>query len=116
MWEWDIRVIDIQEGEEEDYLPICLGGRGAAPPEHCGGPTGYRLMLKRQGEGAAMSDTVLVEAGIQMFAAACPDEPPRLGRYSGQPWKTAFETSTAGLRNRENCNRNGSASRNLTRD
>ncbi len=79
-------------------------------------PTGYRLMLKRQGEGAAMSDPVLVEAGIQMFAAACPDEPPRLGRYSGQPWKTAFETSTAGLRNRENCNRNGSASRNLTRD
>ncbi len=81
MWEWDIRVIDIQEGEEEDYLPICLGGRGAAPPEHCGGPTGYRLMLKRQGEGAAMSYTVLVEAGIQMFAAACPAEPPRLGRY-----------------------------------
>ena len=40
-------------------------------------PTGYRLMLKRQGEGAAMSDPVLVEAGVQMFAAACPDEPPR---------------------------------------
>jgi len=77
MWEWDVRVIDIQEGQEEDYLPFCLGGRGAAPPEHCGGPTGYRLMLKRQREGAAMSDPVLVEAGVQMFAAACPDEPPR---------------------------------------
>jgi len=28
--------------------PLCLGGRGAAPPQHCGGPTGYRLMFKRQ--------------------------------------------------------------------
>ena len=76
MWEWDMRVIDIQDAEEEeDDLPTCVGGRGAAPPEHCGGPTGYRLMLKRQKEGAAMNDPVIREAGIQMFAEACPDEP-----------------------------------------
>ena len=37
-WEWDIRVIDIQEAVEGD-LPVCAGGRGAAPPEFCGGPT-----------------------------------------------------------------------------
>ncbi len=48
MWEWDVRVIDIEDGVEGDEFPLCLGGRGAAPPEHCGGPTGYRLMLKRQ--------------------------------------------------------------------
>lgn len=59
------------------HLPICLGGRGAAPPEFCGGPTGYRLMLKRQREGAAMSGPVLVEAGIEMLAEACPDQPAR---------------------------------------
>ena len=53
MWEWDVRVLDIQGGVEGDYTPICVGGRGAAPPEFCGGPTGYRLMLKRQREGAA---------------------------------------------------------------
>ncbi len=75
MWEWDVRVIDIEDGVEGDDLPLCLGGRGAAPPEHCGGPTGYRLMLKRQSEGAAMSDPLLLEAGIQMLAEACPDAP-----------------------------------------
>ena len=41
------------------------------PPEFCGGPTGYRLMLKRQREGAAMSDPVRLEAGVQMLAEAC---------------------------------------------
>ena len=56
MWEWDVRVLDIQDWVEGDHAPVCLGGRGATPPEFCGGPTGYRLMLKRQREGAAMSD------------------------------------------------------------
>src|SRR5208282_3575289 len=51
LWEWDVRVLDIQQGIEDDHTPPCLGGRGAPPPEHCGGPRGYRLMLKRQQEG-----------------------------------------------------------------
>ena len=75
MWEWDIRVLDIEDGAEDDGVPICLSGRGAAPPESCGGPTGYRLMLKRQQDGTAMSDPLRVEAGIEMLAEACPDEP-----------------------------------------
>jgi hypothetical protein len=75
MWEWDIRVLDIQDGVEGEHAPLCVGGRGAAPPEFCGGPTGYRLMLKRQREGSAMSDPVRLEAGIQMLAKACPDQP-----------------------------------------
>src|ERR1044071_6371443 len=58
MWEWDVRVLDIQDGVAGEHDALCLGGRGAAPPEFCGGPTGYRLMLKRQREGAAMSDPV----------------------------------------------------------
>ena len=74
MWEWDVRVLDIQEGVEGDHAPVCLGGRGAAPPELCGGPTGYRLMLKRQREGAGMSDPVRLEAGLQMLAEACPGQ------------------------------------------
>lgn len=73
MWEWDVRVLDIQDGVDGDHTPVCVGGRGAAPPEFCGGPTGYQLMLKRQREGAAMSDPLWLEAGIQMLSAACPD-------------------------------------------
>ncbi len=73
--EWEIRVLDIQEGTDEDHAPLCLGGHGAAPPEGCGGPTGYRLLLKRQREGAAMSDPLLLDAGIQVLAEACPDQP-----------------------------------------
>src|SRR5437764_10477602 len=79
LWEWDLRVLDIQQGVEQDPLPVCLGGRGAAPPEFCGGPTGYRLMLKRQRESAAMSDPLRREAGIQMMAEACPDQPAGTG-------------------------------------
>jgi hypothetical protein len=75
MWEWDVRVLDIQDGIDGDHAPACVGGRGAAPPELCGGPTGYRLMLKRQCQGAAMSDPARLESGIQMLAQACPDEP-----------------------------------------
>ncbi len=76
MWEWDIRVLDIEDGVEGDHASRCLGGRGAAPPEHCGGPTGYRLMLKRQTNGTAMSDPFLLEAGIEMLAETCPDQSP----------------------------------------
>ncbi len=74
MWEWDVRVLDIQDGVEDDQAPVCLGGRGAAL---CGGPTGYRLMLKRQRDGDGMSDPVRMEAGIQMLTEACPDQPTR---------------------------------------
>src|SRR6516162_9260095 len=60
-WAWDIRVLDIQDGGKDDPAPVCVGGRGAAPAEFCGGPTGYRLMRKRPREGAARSDPVRME-------------------------------------------------------
>src|SRR5215469_18049132 len=53
-WEWEVRVIDLQDGAEGDHTPVCVGGRGAAPPQYSGGPTGYRLMLKRQQMGEQM--------------------------------------------------------------
>jgi hypothetical protein len=77
-WEWDVRVLDIQEGTEEDRAPVCLGGRGAAPPEFCGGPTGYRLLLKRQNREATLCDAGLREAGVQLLAEACPKEPAQI--------------------------------------
>ena len=76
MWEWELRVMDIQEvAATDDRDPLCLGGRGAAPPESCGGPRGYRLMLKRQQQGAAVSDPALVEATIQLLSATHPEQP-----------------------------------------
>ncbi|HZC82460.1 MAG TPA: hypothetical protein VE222_12235 [Nitrospiraceae bacterium] len=75
MWEWEFRVMDIQQDVAEGPEPLCLGGCGAVPPEGCGGPRGYRLMLKRQREGTTVSDPALVEAMIQLLAATHPDQP-----------------------------------------
>jgi hypothetical protein len=69
-WEWDVQVFDTEDGTREDEVPVCLSGRGATPPEFCGGPTGYRLMLNRQREGNAMLEPTMVEAGIQMQIVA----------------------------------------------
>ncbi|HEY4045677.1 MAG TPA: hypothetical protein VGM27_02325, partial [Acidobacteriaceae bacterium] len=75
LWEWEFRLLDQEPGSNDDEAPLCLGGRGAAPPEHCGGPTGYRLMLKRQKQGEAMCTPVQMEAVIGMLSAANPAEP-----------------------------------------
>jgi hypothetical protein len=89
LWEWDVRVLDIQPGIEDDHSPWCLGGRGAAPPEHCGGPRGYRLMLKRQQQGSAIAEPASVEATIQMLASAHPDQ-------SARTWDLLRETFNEG--------------------
>ena len=47
LWKWEMRFLEVEEGSKGDDAPLCLAGRGASPPEYCGGPTGYRLMLKR---------------------------------------------------------------------
>ena len=75
LWEWESRLLHEESGTAGDEVSLCLGGRGAAPPEHCGGPTGYRLMLKRQKQGAAMCTTVQMEAVIGMLSAADPEQP-----------------------------------------
>lgn len=75
LWEWEFRLLDQAAGADGDDVPVCLGGRGAAPPEHCGGPTGYRLMLKRQREGNSMCTPAQVESVIGMLSAADPDRP-----------------------------------------
>ena len=74
-WEWELRVVDLQEGAKGDETPVCVGGRGAAPPQYSGGPTGYRLMLKRQQMGEHMFEPVHVETAIGVLAAAHPDRP-----------------------------------------
>lgn len=68
LWEWDMRVLDIQDGNPNTRDPECLEGRGATPPEHCGGPRGYRLMLKRQAAGPQISDPTTITASMQLLA------------------------------------------------
>jgi pRiA4b ORF-3-like protein len=74
LWEWEIRVLDIQEGNSDERNPECLEGRGAAPPEHCGGPRGYRLMLKRQAAGPQISDPTTIAASMQLLAQVYSEE------------------------------------------
>lgn len=74
LWEWDMRILDVREGLPGAEPPVCVGGRGATPPQYCGGPRGSRLMLKRQREGEAISDPALLEAGIQWLASTQPEE------------------------------------------
>ena len=73
LWEWEVRVLDVTPAEPGDADVVCLQGRGAAPPEGCGGPRGYRLMLKRQ-EETAISDPDAISASIDLLSAAYPDE------------------------------------------
>src|SRR5215831_9888686 len=68
-WEWEVRVIDLQDGAVGDETPVCVRGRGAAPPQYSGGPTGYRLMLKRQQMGEQMFEPAQVETTIHMLTA-----------------------------------------------
>ncbi|HTV53393.1 MAG TPA: hypothetical protein VMI06_00590 [Terriglobia bacterium] len=75
LWEWEFRLLDSEAGSSDDEASVCLAGRGASPPECCGGPTGYRLMLKRQKEGESMGTPGQVEAVIAMLSEAHPDQP-----------------------------------------
>jgi hypothetical protein len=91
LWEWEFRLLEPQVGSHGDETPVCLAGRGASPPECCGGPTGYRLMLKRQQEGESMGTPAQVEAVIAMLTAAHPDQP-------ASSWDLLREVMDDGLR------------------
>jgi hypothetical protein len=75
LWNWECRLLDQQAGANGDAAPLCVAGRGATPPGHCGGPAAYRLLLKRQKEGESMCAPAQVESVIGMLAAADPDQP-----------------------------------------
>ena len=74
LWEWELRVLDVQEGTAGEENPVCVEGRGAMPPENCGGPRGYRLMLKRQEAGPGVSDPAAIAAAMKTLAEVYGDE------------------------------------------
>jgi hypothetical protein len=92
LWEWEFRLLDEEPGAEGDDVPLCLGGRGAAPPQHCGGPTGYRMMLKRQKLGDAMCTSVQMEAVIGMLATSDPDAPANTWQTLREALHDGFES------------------------
>jgi len=74
LWEWEVRVLDVEAAKAGEEVPVCLKGRGAAPPPMCGGPTGYRLMLRRQQAGPGLSNPAFVSASVKRLAEAYEDE------------------------------------------
>ena len=92
LWEWDVRLLDEEPGPVGDDAPLCLGGRGATPPQFCGGPTGYRLMLKRQRMGEAMCTPVQMEAVIAMLAVSDPEATPETWRSYREMLNEGFES------------------------
>jgi hypothetical protein len=54
-WEWELRVVDLQNGAEGEKTPVCVGGRGAAPPQYSDGIGFYRsAMLERLALGGRL--------------------------------------------------------------
>ena len=74
-WEWEMRVIDSQDGTAGDERPVCLDGRGATPSKYCGGPTGYRLMLRRQEQREQVGLPAKHDAMAKLMAEAYPEQP-----------------------------------------
>ena len=46
-WTHDIRLEAISIAESHSSYPRCLAGRGACPPEDCGGVAGYNRLIQR---------------------------------------------------------------------
>ncbi len=74
VWEWQLRVLDVEKVESNDTAPVCIKGRGTAPPPMCGGPTGYRLMLRRQQAGPGLTDPAFISSSAKLLAEAYQDE------------------------------------------
>ncbi|WP_168354558.1 DUF3843 family protein [Palleniella muris] len=48
-WHHDV---ELEETRNENLLfPLCLAGKGACPPEDCGGPWGYEMLKEQLAEG-----------------------------------------------------------------
>ena len=73
LWEWEIRVLDIEPGRAEAWRPRCLAGRAATPPEECGAQRGYMRILDQRKYYPPMAEQELVEKALQRIAGVLPD-------------------------------------------
>jgi hypothetical protein len=73
LWEWEIRVLDIEPGSAEAWRPRCLAGRAATPPEECGAQRGYMRILDQHKYYPPMAEQELVENALQCVAGVLPN-------------------------------------------
>ena len=74
LWEWEIRVLDIEPGSAEAWRPRCLAGRAATPPQECGGPRGYMRILDQHKYYPPIAEQELVKNALQRIAGVLPDQ------------------------------------------
>jgi hypothetical protein len=55
-WQHDIRLEQVLPLPANQYYPRCTAGAGDCPPEDCGGPWGYRELLRELGSWAALEE------------------------------------------------------------
>ncbi len=67
---------------------------GAAPPEHCGGPVGYRLRLRRQAAGPTLSDPATIAASVKLLSQV-------YGEDMDLDWQLLKEAVTTGWKSVE---------------
>ena len=71
LWEWEIRVLDIEPGSAEAWRPRCLAGCAATPSEECGAPRGYMRILDHT-HYPPIAEQELVEKALQRIAGVLP--------------------------------------------
>ena len=45
-WEHDLKIEKVLPAQQDVHYPRCIKGKGACPPEDCGGPWGYANLLE----------------------------------------------------------------------
>jgi hypothetical protein len=64
-WEHDIVLEKVLEPDADDRRPVLLTGKGACPPEDCGGPWGYAELKDAGGFDPASCDLTHAEQRVQ---------------------------------------------------
>jgi hypothetical protein len=74
-WEHEIRLEDVLGADSEQLCPVCVAGKGACPPEDCGGVWGYARLREvladpSDEEHASMLEWLELESASDFDAAA----------------------------------------------
>lgn len=69
-WRHRIVLLDTHPADADTEVPACIGGRGACPPEDCGGVSGYAQLCRAIGDREAEDHAEWLE-----WASPSPAEP-----------------------------------------